>query len=96
MKYSLASSEELRDFIRHLPPELRQKVRQALGEIVQNPKSGKELTDELKGLRSYRIGRIRIVYRLESQTINLITVGPRKTVYQKAALEIKRQLEEKD
>jgi len=93
VKYSLIVSDDVRDFVRHLPPELKKKIKQALTDIVQSPDSGKPLAEELKGLRSYRVGRMRIVYRLESHAVHLITIGPRKTVYHKAALEIKHQLE---
>jgi len=91
MKRALVASNPPRDLVRHLPPDLKKKVKQALEEIVENPSSGKPLREELAGLNSYRIGNIRIVYRAEERSVTLITIGPRKTVYQKAALELKRQ-----
>jgi len=91
MKRVLVVSDELRDLIRHLPPELKRKIKQALEEILSQPSLGKALREELLGLHSYRLGNIRIIYRLEERAIVLVTVGPRKTVYQKAALELKRQ-----
>lgn len=89
MKRPLILSDALRDFIRHLPPNLKRKVKDGLREIAGNPASGKALRDELAGLRSYRIGNCRIIYQADERAITLITVGPRKTVYQKAALELK-------
>lgn len=92
MKRSLVVPEALRDLSRHLPPLLKKKVGQALEEILWNPHSGKALREELSGLHSYRIGKIRIIYQISEKAITLITIGPMETVYQKAALELKRQL----
>lgn len=95
MKRSLVVSDDLRNFIRHLPPALKGKIKRGLKEILAEPHCGKSLRDDLAGLRSYRIGEIRIVYQTDAHSITLITAGPRKTVYQKAALELKRRLEQK-
>ena len=89
MKRPLILSDALRDFIRHLPPNLKRKVKDGLKEIAGNPAGGKTLRDDLAGLRSYRIGNSRIIYQADERAITLITVGPRKTVYKKAVLELK-------
>jgi mRNA-degrading endonuclease RelE of RelBE toxin-antitoxin system len=45
--------------------------------------SGKDLQDELTGLKSYRIGTFRIIYRLvEKHHIEVVAIGPRKNIYQ--------------
>ncbi len=95
MRRSLVVSDDLRDFIRHLPPALKGKIKRGLEEILAGPHSGKPLRDDLTGLHSYRIGEIRIVYQADTRAVTLITVGPRKTVYQKAALELKRRAEKR-
>ena len=82
--------DDLRDFIRRLPPDLKKKIRQGLGDILRNPSSGKPLCEELAGLRSYKIGQIRIIYRTSAACIELAAIGPRKTIYENVALEIKR------
>lgn len=92
MKYPLIISDELRDFLRHLPPDIKKKIKEAFGEISSDPNAGKLLREELEGLRSYKIGRVRVVYRLETAAISLIAIGPRKTIYQKILLEMKHQL----
>ena len=89
MKRHLIVADELRGLIRHLPPSLKGKIKQALEEIVTDPSLGKVLKDELSGLHSYAIGSVRVIYRMGAHAVTLITVGPRKTVYQKAALELK-------
>ena len=91
MSRALVVRDDLREMIRHLPPSLKAKVHYALEEILRDHSSGKAPRDEMAGLHSYRIGELRIIYRPEGSAIALITVGPRKTVYQKAALELKQR-----
>jgi mRNA interferase RelE/StbE len=73
--------DEVASRIRRSHPELKRKIRAAIDDILQNPSSGKPLRDELAGLRSFRVGKIRIVYREASQSIELVTIGPRTAVY---------------
>ena len=58
-KYSLVIPNELRDFLSHLTPLLKNKIKQALVEIPGNPSVGKPLRDDLAGLNSYQVGKIR-------------------------------------
>jgi mRNA-degrading endonuclease RelE of RelBE toxin-antitoxin system len=61
--------------------ELKQQVRAALQVLIQRPAAGKALKNELAGLRSYRVGRSRIVYRLAGErTIEIVAIGPRRTI----------------
>jgi mRNA interferase RelE/StbE len=69
-------------FIRTLHPELKRKMKSALKMIVSTPDSGKTLRDELVGLKSFRVGRFRIVYRIRGRTIDLVAIGPREKIYQ--------------
>ena len=68
--------------IRGLHPDLKQKVRSALSDIIDDPAIGKLLRDELAGLRSCRVSRFRIVYRVADAAIEIVAVGPRRTIYQ--------------
>jgi mRNA interferase RelE/StbE len=69
-----------------LHPQLKKKVRAALDTILSNPHSGKTLKtlkDELAGLRSFRVSRFRIVYRIAAErVIELVAVGPRERIYE--------------
>jgi mRNA interferase RelE/StbE len=62
-------------------PELKRKIRGALEIIVATPDSGKALKDELSGLRSFRVGKFRVVYRISRRTIDIVAVGPRSKIY---------------
>ena len=55
-------SDEVRDLIRHLHPDIKQKVRTALTAIIENPSCGKSLHGELQGLHSLRVSKFRIIY----------------------------------
>ncbi len=78
----LKMSDEVRDLIRHLHPAIKQNVRMALAEIAENPCCGKLLRGELQGMRSFRVSRFRIIYRPVAQVIEVIAVGPRRSIYE--------------
>jgi mRNA-degrading endonuclease RelE of RelBE toxin-antitoxin system len=55
----------------------------ALNIIVSEPASGKTLREELRDLRSFRVGRTRIIYKVvQKQIIEIVAIGPRKAVYE--------------
>jgi len=59
---------------------------------MTEPESGKSLKDESEGLKSYRISRFRIIYRISSkQIIDIVVVGPRKTIYAETYRIIKKE-----
>lgn len=51
--------------------------------LKENPDLGKQLVGPLKGLRSLRIGKYRVIYKKENQiiTIIILAIGHRKDVY---------------
>ena len=82
MNYKLKMSDEVRDLIRHLHPDLKQKVRTALAEIIEHPSGGKVLRGELQSMRSFRVSKFRIIYRVVAQVIEVIALGPRRSIYE--------------
>jgi mRNA interferase RelE/StbE len=74
--------DDVAALIRGLHPDLKRKVRSALAYIVDDPALGKVLREELASLRSYRVGRFRIVYRVAGTAIEIVAVGPRRTIYE--------------
>jgi mRNA interferase RelE/StbE len=91
----LKAPAEVRNLIRHLPHLLKRKVRAALAEILDDPTCGKALKEALEGYWSLRVGRSRIIYRLAGSNIEIITIGPRESVYEEAAREIRRGQEKR-
>jgi mRNA interferase RelE/StbE len=80
------------DLVRGLHPDLKRKVRAGLDAIRVDPAAGKELRDELAGLRSLRVGRLRIVYRVAPKhVIDLVAVGPRRSIYQETLRLLRRK-----
>ena len=45
---------------------------------------GKSLREEFEGLRSLRVNRLRIVYRIvvEDRTVDIVAIGPRASIYE--------------
>ena len=74
--------DDVAALIRGLHPDLKRRVRSALRDIIDNPAIGKPLRGELAGLRSCRVGRFRIVYRPTGAIIEILTLGPRRTIYE--------------
>lgn len=92
-KNKLKVPDEIVSFIRATHPQLKRKIRAALKLILANPSVGKSLRDELKGLKSFRISRFRIIYRISSNNyIEVVAVGPRKTIYEETFRIIKKEM----
>jgi mRNA interferase RelE/StbE len=83
VEYKLKIPHETVGLIKNLHPDLKSRVKAALRSILQNPHSGKALKDELNGLRSFRIRRFRLIYRISSvKIVEIIAIGPRKNIYE--------------
>jgi mRNA-degrading endonuclease RelE of RelBE toxin-antitoxin system len=72
---------EIRELVRVLHPTTKRKVLAAIEAVRATPQIGDELTRELSGLRRLRVGRLRIVYRVQGRPIQIIAIGPRATIY---------------
>ena len=70
--------------VRRLHPDLKRKVRASLAEISREPHTGKLLREELEGLRSIRVSRFRIIFRIfsEETTVEIVAIGPRSNIYE--------------
>ncbi len=77
-------------------PHIKKKIRASLKMIISDPGSGKALRDELKGLRSFRVSRFRIIYRVtKRKEVEIIAVGPREKIYEDTFRIIKSRSAEK-
>jgi len=92
IRYRIEIPRALRDLMRHLPPELKARVKAALRSIADDPYRAKELRDELTSLRSYRIGRFRVIYRTVDSMVQIVALGPRADIYERAAAELSKTL----
>ena len=81
--YRLRVADHAATVLRTLHPNIKRKIKAALQAISADPFAGKALGEELSGLRSYRVSRFRIVYRLApDKVIEIVAVGPRERIYE--------------
>ncbi len=92
-EYGLRVPVEIVSLLRKLHPEIKKHIRHALELIIADPYRGKSLKDDLEGIRSLRVKRYRFIYRVipELKQIEIITVGPRKNIYEKTFRIISRE-----
>lgn len=96
IRRKLRVPDEIAALIRGCHPQLKRKIKAGLRNILTDPESGKSLKDELEGVRSYRISRFRIIYRISSeQTLDIVAVGPRKIIYEETYRIIKKATDPK-
>ena len=92
IRRTLRVPDEVVALIRGCHPQLKRKIRAGLRHILTEPDSGKSLKDELEGLRSYRISKFRVIYRISStQIIDVVAFGPRKIIYEETYRIIKKE-----
>ena len=90
--HKLRVPDYLVKFIRGLHPELKRKIKGSLKNIIAAPDLGRPLKDELEGLRSVRVSRFRILYRLvDPKEIQIIAIGPRTSIYEETYRLIKKE-----
>jgi mRNA interferase RelE/StbE len=83
MRYRLRMPDETADFLRSLHPEIKRKMKAALNLIASEPGASKSVQAELRGLKSFKIGRFRISYKVASKRIvEIVAIGPRRTIYE--------------
>ena len=76
--------DEISDRVRPLHPDLKRKIRATIDELLSNTVQGKPLRGQLLGFNSVRIGRVRVIYRVVQDIVEVLTIGPRRTVYDEA------------
>lgn len=84
MNYRIEFTNAARQGIVHLPPEIKQQIREGLRLLSVDPYAGEPLKRELEGKRKFRIGRYRIVYEMEParKVVLISAVGHRGKVYE--------------
>ena len=90
--YKLRVTDDSAELIRSMHPHLKKKVRASLKTIRLNPDAGKALKDELTGLRSFRVSKFRIIYRISKRKhIEIVAIGPRNIIYEETFRIISRE-----
>ena len=83
MSYTLVISPKLLKKLEKLDKAEKERVSDKINDILENPEKYKPLRYELKGLRSARVGKWRIIYRIEGNEVIILSIGHRKNVYEK-------------
>lgn len=91
MTWNLVYATSAARAIKRFDPAVRRRMLAALRKLRADPERGKPLQLVLKGLRSWRTGDYRIVYRVIESRIEIlvVAVGHRRDVYER----LKKMLE---
>ena len=85
--YNLIFSKEARKFIDRQNPQTKQRIRNALLQLAEDPFSNRQVK-RLKGTEDFlrlRVGDIRVVFSVEQEklVILIISIGNRGDIYNK-------------
>jgi mRNA-degrading endonuclease RelE of RelBE toxin-antitoxin system len=89
--HRLRVPDEIAELVRGMHPDLKRKTSASLKTILTDPSSGKALKNELAGLRSFRVGSFRIIYRVMRNLVEIVAVGPRERIYEDTYRVLKRE-----
>jgi mRNA interferase RelE/StbE len=89
--HRLRVPDEVAELVRGMHPDLKRKTRASLKTILADPSSGKALKDELAGLRSFRVGTFRVIYRVARNVVEIVAIGPRERIYEETYRRVKRE-----
>ena len=80
------------EIIRHLPPDVKRSVKQAVRALSADPSMGVPLRRELSGLLKFKVRRFRIIYKLDrkARVIRIFAIGHRRDVYEELAGQLRR------
>jgi mRNA-degrading endonuclease RelE of RelBE toxin-antitoxin system len=93
MIYRIDFDGEVAQILRHLHPQQKSKIKMALKSLSRDPFLGKPLEDELRGFYSFRLGRLRVIYKFFKQKrhLHIVVIGPRSTIYDNLAQELLKE-----
>ena len=89
--HKLRVPDEVAELVRGMHPTLKRKTRATLKTILADPSSGRALKNELAGLRSFRVGTFRIVYRVIRNVVEIVSIGPRERIYEETYRLLKKE-----
>ena len=80
------------EIVRHLPPDVKRSVKQALQSLSADPFSGAPLIREFSGLWRFKVRRFRIIYKPDrkARVIRIFAIGHRREDYEELADRLRR------
>jgi mRNA interferase RelE/StbE len=90
-------SPHIAKIVRHLPPELKRGIKQALRSLSSDPFAGTPLVGDLTGLWRIKVRRFRIIYELDrkARLIRIFAIGHRREIYEEIADRLRQVRERK-
>lgn len=80
--YKLKIPDNIAELIRTPHPHLKKKIKASLQTILSDLYSGKTLKDKISALRSFRVSKFRIVYRISEKQVEIVVIGPCREIYE--------------
>jgi mRNA interferase RelE/StbE len=85
-EWIIKASNEFRKMFKDLTKKdipLRNRIIKSIEKLKENPYAGKPLSYDLAGLRSLRVGKYRVIYKVDEKNkiIWLVSVGHRDDIY---------------
>lgn len=81
MGYEVRFRESALQQLESLDKSVRGQIYKKIGHLEQNPNLGEPLSNVLKNKRRLHVGKYRVVYLIEGETVVIARVGHRKEVY---------------
>ena len=83
MSYSIKIKSSAVKSLRHVDPQERRRLVEAIDRLAHEPSAGAALKGEFGGLRRLRVGRYRITYEAihDQFTILVVRIGHRRELY---------------
>jgi mRNA interferase RelE/StbE len=84
LPYKAALTRNFLRQLKNLPENVKNRVLRAVDELIHNPFLGVRLRGELRGRWRCRVGKYRIIYRIDqkSKLVVFLDVGLRKKIYE--------------
>jgi mRNA interferase RelE/StbE len=82
MRYQLEIPPKILKKLEKMEKPVKERIFIVLTDIMKNPEKYKPLRYELKGLRSARVGKWRIIYRIDGDKVIILSIAHRKKVYE--------------
>jgi len=84
LPYKAALTRNFLRQLKKLPENVENRVLRAVDELIRNPFLGVRLRGELRGRWRWRVGKYRIIYRIDqtSKLVVFLDVGLRKKIYE--------------
>jgi len=84
LSYKAALTRNFLRELKKLPENVKKRALRAIDELIRDPFLGVKLRGGLKGRWRWRVGKYRIIYRIDqtSQLVVFLDVGLRKRIYE--------------